>query len=54
MNIQIFLNLDTLEATCEDPSVTVNEVRTVDGHLMIEVSKPDPETGTIQTVMEPQ
>jgi hypothetical protein len=54
MNIQIFLNLDTLEATCEDTSVTINEVRTVDGHLMIEVSKPDPEAGIIQLVMETQ
>jgi hypothetical protein len=54
MNIQIFLNLDTLKATCEDPLVTVNEVRTVDGHLIIEVSKPDPEVGIIQLVMETQ
>ena len=54
MNIQIFLNLDTLEATSEDPLVTINEVRTVDGNLMIEISKPDPEAGTIQPLTDTQ
>lgn len=43
MLIQILINLETLDAVCEDPDVTVNEVKTADGQLLVEISKPDPE-----------
>lgn len=49
MLIKVLVNLDTLDATCEDPEVTVNEVKTTDGHLLVEISKPDPETTIIPT-----
>lgn len=44
MLIQLLIDLKTLDATCEDPDVTVNEVTTTDGKLLVEISKPDPET----------
>lgn len=44
MLIQITVNLKTLDAACEDSSVTINEIKTEDGNLLIEISKPDPET----------
>lgn len=43
MLIQVSIDLETLDATCEDPDVTVNEVKTTDGKLLVEISKPDPE-----------
>ena len=43
MIIQILINIETLDATCEDPTVTINEIKRDDGHMMIEISKPDPE-----------
>ena len=49
MLIKVLINLETLDATCEDPEVTVNEVKMTDGQLLVEISKPDPET-TIMTV----
>lgn len=44
MLIQVTINLKTLDAVCEDASVTINEIKTEDGNLLIEISKPDPET----------
>lgn len=44
MLIQIQIDLETLDATCEDPEVTVNEVTTTGGKLLVEISRPDPET----------
>ena len=43
MIIQILINIETLDATCKDPSVTINEIKRDDGHMMIEISNPDPE-----------
>ena len=48
MIIKILINLETLDATCDDSTVSVNEIKTEDGQLLIEISKPDPET-SIQT-----
>lgn len=44
MIIQLTIDLETLTATCEDSAVTINEVKTYDGKLQVEISKPDPET----------
>lgn len=44
MLIQVLIDLETLDATCEDLTVSVTEVKTTDGKLLVEVSKPDPET----------
>lgn len=44
MLIKLIINLDTLDAECEDSTITVNEVGVVEGKLILELSKPDPET----------
>lgn len=43
MFIKILVDLETLEAFCEDSDTTVNEIITENGKLVIEISKPDPE-----------
>ena len=43
MLIKLIINLDTLDAECEDSTITVNEVGVVEGKLILELSKPDPE-----------
>lgn len=46
MLIKLQINLDTLDAECEDSTITVNEIGVVEGKLILELSKPDPETTT--------
>ena len=43
MLIKLIINLDTLDAECEDSTITVNDIRLVEGKLILELSKPDPE-----------
>jgi hypothetical protein len=43
MLIKLIINLDTLDAECEDSTISVNEIGVVEGKLILELSKPDPE-----------
>lgn len=51
MFVKILVDLETLESFCEDIDTTVNEIKTENGKLLIEISKPDPES-TITTTIE--
>ena len=54
MIITLKINLESLDALCEDPTVIINEIKTDDGHLLIEISKPDPETTPLYMPTESQ
>lgn len=41
MIVKLKVNLETLTGTSEDPEVSINEIKLIDGELIIEVSKPD-------------
>jgi hypothetical protein len=43
MLIKLIINLDTLDAVCEDPTITVNDIGVSEGNLILELSRPDPE-----------
>ena len=44
MLIKLIIKLDTLDAECEDSTITVNDIRLVEGKLILELSKPDAES----------
>lgn len=41
MNIRLTINKSTLDVTCDDPSVLINEVYENDGEIVLEVVKPE-------------
>jgi hypothetical protein len=54
MIIKLIIDLATKEVNCDDTSVVINEVKIENGQLLIEISKPDPETTPLYTPTEPQ
>jgi hypothetical protein len=41
MNIRLTINKTTLDVTCDDSSVLINEVYENDGEIVVEVVKPE-------------